>query len=97
MNKEILSVYRRILRVARSWKASSGRAEDTLEERKYIANECRELFRQNSKVFCCFILLLYFARGFARANFDRFKVCFKILNNNSNCVYLGTNFVKLFA
>ncbi len=56
MNKEILSVYRRILRVARSWKASSGRAEDTLEERKYIANECRELFRQNSKVFCCFIL-----------------------------------------
>ena len=51
LKKEILSVYRHILRVARSWRASSGRAEDTLVERNYIANECRELFRQNSKVF----------------------------------------------
>ena len=64
--KEILSVYRRILRVARSWEASSGRAEDTSEERSYIANECRELFRQNSKVFHRFILhflhVLYYCK-----------------------------------
>ena len=55
--KEILSVYRRILRVARSWKASSGLAKDTSEERSYIANECRELFRQNSKVFYDFAII----------------------------------------
>ena len=47
---EVLAVYRRILRVARSWKASSGFLKDTLEERSYIENECRELFRKNSKV-----------------------------------------------
>ncbi|XP_028395108.1 LYR motif containing protein 1-like, partial [Dendronephthya gigantea] len=47
---EVLAVYRRILRVARSWKASSGLLKDTLEERSYIVSECRDLFRKNSKV-----------------------------------------------
>lgn len=45
--REVLSVYRRILRVSKTWKASSGRVQDTIEERNYIKKECKELFRKN--------------------------------------------------
>ena len=73
--KEVLSVYRRILRVARTWRASSGLAKDTLEERNYIASECRELFRQNSEVFqhCLqFVLVIFSSCLFcARRNINR--------------------------
>ncbi|XP_046854860.1 LYR motif containing protein 1-like isoform X3 [Xenia sp. Carnegie-2017] len=47
---EVISLYRQILRVAKNWKASSNLAKDTLEERKYIMKECRQQFRENSKL-----------------------------------------------
>ncbi|KAB5587261.1 hypothetical protein PHYPO_G00011160 [Pangasianodon hypophthalmus] len=44
---EVLALYRRVLRIARSWQAQSALAHDTETERKYITQEARSLFRQN--------------------------------------------------
>ncbi|KAK1794730.1 hypothetical protein P4O66_009943, partial [Electrophorus voltai] len=46
---EVLSLYRRVLRVARSWQAQSALPRDTETERKYIVQEAHALFRQNQK------------------------------------------------
>ena len=48
--REVLSVYRQTLRVAKVWKASSGNLQDTIEERNYIEKECKTLFRQSVEV-----------------------------------------------
>ncbi|KAJ8245820.1 hypothetical protein GJAV_G00260650 [Gymnothorax javanicus] len=48
--QEVLSLYRRVLRVARSWQALSGLPKDSETERLYIAQEARTLFRQNKTV-----------------------------------------------
>ncbi|XP_067234224.1 LYR motif containing protein 1 [Chanodichthys erythropterus] len=47
---EVLSLYRRVLRIARSWKAQSALPQDTDTERKYIAQEARTLFKQNQQI-----------------------------------------------
>ncbi|XP_051543402.1 LYR motif containing protein 1-like [Myxocyprinus asiaticus] len=47
---DVLSLYRRVLRIARSWQAQSGLLQDTDIERKYITQEARTLFRQNEKI-----------------------------------------------
>lgn len=47
---DVLSLYRRVLRIARSWTAQSALPHDTDTERKYIAQEARTLFRQNQQV-----------------------------------------------
>ncbi|KAL4617871.1 LYR motif-containing protein 1-like [Arapaima gigas] len=47
---EVLALYRRVLRIARSWRALSGLQQDTDSERRYIAQEARTLFRQNQQV-----------------------------------------------
>ncbi|KAM9424057.1 LYR motif containing protein 1 [Pholidichthys leucotaenia] len=46
----VLSLYRRVFRIARIWQAQSGVASDTDMERKYISQEARTLFRQNQKL-----------------------------------------------
>ncbi|KAG1944481.1 LYR motif-containing protein [Pimephales promelas] len=46
----VLSLYRRVLRVARSWEAQSALPQDTDSERKYIAQEAQTLFRQNQQI-----------------------------------------------
>ncbi|XP_036403666.1 LYR motif containing protein 1 [Megalops cyprinoides] len=48
--QEVLSLYRRVLRIARSWQAQSALPQDTKSERDYIAQEARTLFRQNQQV-----------------------------------------------
>lgn len=45
---EVLSLYRRIFRVARQWQATA--AADTETERRYIRDEARKLFRKNKEV-----------------------------------------------
>ncbi|XP_016314226.1 LYR motif containing protein 1 isoform X1 [Sinocyclocheilus anshuiensis] len=47
---DVLSLYRRVLRIARSWTAQSALPHDTDNERKYIAQEARTLFRQNQQI-----------------------------------------------
>jgi hypothetical protein len=46
----VLGLYRRILVTAREWTASSGLEKDTYEERRYIREEARNLFRKNAKI-----------------------------------------------
>ncbi|MBN3311562.1 LYRM1 protein, partial [Atractosteus spatula] len=48
--QEVLSLYRRVLRIARGWQAQSGLSQDTDTERSYITQEARTLFRQNKQV-----------------------------------------------
>ncbi|XP_043082103.1 LYR motif containing protein 1 isoform X1 [Puntigrus tetrazona] len=47
---DVLSLYRTVLRLARSWTARSALPHDTDAERKYIAQEARTLFRQNQQI-----------------------------------------------
>ncbi|XP_073686444.1 LYR motif containing protein 1 [Garra rufa] len=47
---DVLSLYRRVLRIARTWKAQSALPHDTDVERKCIAQEARTLFRQNQQI-----------------------------------------------
>ncbi|KAF5889364.1 LYR motif-containing protein 1, partial [Clarias magur] len=44
---EVLALYRRVLRIARSWQAQSSLRHDTEKERTYITQEARSLFTQN--------------------------------------------------
>ena len=46
--REVLSLYRRIFRLARQWQATT--AADTEVERQYIRDEARKLFRGNKDV-----------------------------------------------
>ena len=45
---DVLSLYRRIFRLARQWQATT--AADTEAERQYIRDEARKLFHKNKKV-----------------------------------------------
>ncbi|KAL9956913.1 hypothetical protein ACROYT_G038472 [Oculina patagonica] len=45
---EVLSLYRRIFRVARQWQATT--AADTEAERQYIKDEAGKLFRKNKEI-----------------------------------------------
>ncbi|XP_054597300.2 LYR motif containing protein 1 [Nothobranchius furzeri] len=46
----VLSLYRRVFRIARTWQAQSGVQNDTEAERKYIVQEAHTLFRQNQQL-----------------------------------------------
>lgn len=48
--QEVLGLYRRIFRLARRWQAASGQVEDTAQEKQYIVEEARTLFRKNRNV-----------------------------------------------
>ncbi|XP_022517886.1 LYR motif containing protein 1 [Astyanax mexicanus] len=45
---QVLSLYRRVLRIGRSWRAQS--ESETERERKYITEEARHLFRLNQQL-----------------------------------------------
>jgi len=45
---EVLSLYRRIFRLARQWQATT--TADTEAERQYIRDEARKLFHKNKKI-----------------------------------------------
>ncbi|CAH8574660.1 unnamed protein product [Heterobilharzia americana] len=44
----VLSLYRRVFRIARTWKAQSGFKEDSIREAAHMKEEARTLFRQNA-------------------------------------------------
>ena len=48
LKQEVLTLYRRIQRLSRTWKAAI--PAETNEERVYIRNEARQLFIQNKHV-----------------------------------------------
>lgn len=45
----VLSLYRSIVRLGRNWTSAEG-PEHTADERRYILQEARELFRKNKQV-----------------------------------------------
>lgn len=47
LRPNVLSLYRQILRMGKTWEAISGNSFDTKLERDYIMNEARHLFRKN--------------------------------------------------
>lgn len=47
---KVLSLYKQILRLGKNWTSKEGSAADTENERNYVINEARRLFRQNSSV-----------------------------------------------
>ena len=47
---QVLSLYRQILRLARSWTSVTGQSDQTQEEKKYIYSEAKRLFRNNKEV-----------------------------------------------
>ncbi|XP_060696440.1 LYR motif containing protein 1 isoform X3 [Hemiscyllium ocellatum] len=47
---EVLGLYRRIFRIARTWQSLSGQTEDTLKEKDYIITEARTLFKKNKNL-----------------------------------------------
>lgn len=53
---EVLSLYRRIFRLARQWQATT--AADTEAERQYIRDEAKKLFHKNKKVSLTYIFSL---------------------------------------
>lgn len=55
---EVLSLYRRIFRIARSWQAQSALQHDTDSEKRYIVQEARTLFRQNMQVLSLMLLFI---------------------------------------
>ncbi|CAH1795406.1 unnamed protein product, partial [Owenia fusiformis] len=48
LRKEVLSLYRRIFRLARTWTAQN--PDETWQEQEYIKDEARRLFRKNKNV-----------------------------------------------
>ncbi|GFO31379.1 lyr motif containing protein 1 [Plakobranchus ocellatus] len=44
---QVLSLYRQILRLSRTWNAASGSASETKKERTYIRDEAKKLFREH--------------------------------------------------
>ena len=50
MKGEVLSLYRRIFRTARQWKAISANDQDSSLEQSYIKKEARYLFHKNKNV-----------------------------------------------
>ncbi|XP_067912391.1 LYR motif containing protein 1 isoform X6 [Heterodontus francisci] len=47
---DVLGLYRRIFRIARTWQSLSGLTDDTLKEKEYIITEARSLFRKNKNL-----------------------------------------------
>ncbi|XP_030068295.1 LYR motif-containing protein 1 isoform X1 [Microcaecilia unicolor] len=48
--QEVLSLYRKIFRIANKWQSLSGQREDVLKEKQYIVNEARTLFQKNKNL-----------------------------------------------
>lgn len=47
---EVLGLYRRIFRIARTWQSITGLTDDTLKEKQYIVMEAKTLFRKNKNL-----------------------------------------------
>ncbi|ODN04544.1 LYR motif containing protein 1 [Orchesella cincta] len=47
---QVLSLYRRILKLGATWTASSNKPSDTAAEREFITSEAKALFRQNQNL-----------------------------------------------
>jgi len=47
---QVLRIYKQILRLGKTWTASTGQKSDTLAEQKYIKLEAQSLFRKNQKI-----------------------------------------------
>ncbi|XP_069124162.1 LYR motif-containing protein 1-like [Argopecten irradians] len=50
LKREVLSVYRRALRLANNWARYSFQPEDVLTEKEYIRSESKKIFRKNKYI-----------------------------------------------
>nr|XP_033770996.1 LYR motif-containing protein 1 [Geotrypetes seraphini] len=48
--QKVLSLYRKIFRIANKWQSLSGQREEALKEKQYIINEARMLFQKNKNL-----------------------------------------------
>ncbi|KAG8145619.1 hypothetical protein E2320_012118 [Naja naja] len=48
--QEVLGLYRRIFRIAKTWQSASGQMKETEKEKQYIISEAKTLFRKNRTV-----------------------------------------------
>ncbi|KAM8961800.1 LYR motif-containing protein 1 isoform 2-T2 [Pelodytes ibericus] len=48
--QEVLSLYRKIFKIAKKWQSASRLQEETLKEKQYIVDEARTLFNKNKYV-----------------------------------------------
>lgn len=64
MKREVLSLYKRILQLSRSWNAIN--PSNTQEERKYIQEEAKTWFRRNRNVSDTQSIIDYVKEGEAR-------------------------------
>ncbi|XP_067859373.1 LYR motif containing protein 1 isoform X2 [Heptranchias perlo] len=55
---DVLGLYRRIFRIARTWQSLSGLSDDTLKEKQYIITEAKTLFRKNKNDYIIEFLIL---------------------------------------
>ena len=49
-SRHVLSLYKRILRVGKTWEALQGGEAETAKEQAYIKNEAQRLFKLNKSV-----------------------------------------------
>ncbi|XP_022095518.1 LYR motif-containing protein 1-like [Acanthaster planci] len=66
LRQEVLSLYRKLLRAAKTWQASTKLMKDTREERQYIQDEARTLFRKNKQVTDPEMIRIYIQEAEAR-------------------------------
>ncbi|XP_026560060.1 LYR motif-containing protein 1 [Pseudonaja textilis] len=45
--QEVLGLYRKIFRIAKTWQSASGQMKETEKEKQYIISEAKTLFRKN--------------------------------------------------
>ncbi|KAL7979187.1 hypothetical protein Chor_015211 [Crotalus horridus] len=48
--QEVLSLYRKVFRIAKTWQSASGQMKETEKEKQYIISEAKTLFRKNRNI-----------------------------------------------
>lgn len=48
--QEVLGLYRKIFRIAKTWQSATGQMKETEKEKQYIIGEAKALFRKNRNV-----------------------------------------------
>uniref|UniRef100_A0A670XR90 LYR motif containing 1 n=1 Tax=Pseudonaja textilis TaxID=8673 RepID=A0A670XR90_PSETE len=48
--QEVLGLYRKIFRIAKTWQSASGQMKETEKEKQYIISEAKTLFRKNRTI-----------------------------------------------
>ncbi|XP_007425032.1 LYR motif-containing protein 1 [Python bivittatus] len=50
IRQEVLGLYRKIFRIAKTWESACGQMEETVKEKQYIISEAKTLFQKNKNL-----------------------------------------------